>query len=536
MVCSRQVVWSARLILFGLAVWLGVVQSSPILVLAPLVVVMILGWPGPGGTPARSLALSLSGLVFLVAFFSTATRFAFDQLHSLAPLLVSVGIAVELPWRDRSSAAGFKLAAFIWGLAAVLIFLTATYALNLRFQFLAGILGLVLGLIALEFSVRLPLLANHALNTLVLLAIGLPIADVFASNRVAVKLGSDSRFYSFSAAKSDPRVFAAWWDYYREQWERMGRQIFMPDPAARLPLRLRPGSEGTLFESRIRINSRGFRGAEFDIPKKDSFRIVALGESTTFGCTLNSTDTPWPDVLARLIADRLRPSRPVEVINAGVPAYSLEHNVQRFVDEILPLQPDLVISYHGFNGFRLLDAALPPVQGSPPPSYCERPIQLLADCEHRLKLMVYNARRDRGHPQSRHAAEDVLSTRYAEAYRALIELTRTNGIGLVLANFSMAVNRASDPAVIEFYRAGFPSVYAQIAANEVHSRLVERLAKENGLRCLDTHIALDGQDEKFIDRVHLTQRGRNDLAEAIFSGIREQLVEFLPKTSALRHP
>ena len=35
-------------------------------------------------------------------------------------------------------------------------------------------------------------------------------------------------------------------------------------------------------------------------------------------------------------------------------------------DQILPLEPDLLISYHGINGFRLLDWAMPPIHGSSP--------------------------------------------------------------------------------------------------------------------------------------------------------------------------
>ena len=44
-----------------------------------------------------------------------------------------------------------------------------------------------------------------------------------------------------------------------------------------------------------------------------------------------------------------------------------------------------------------------------------------------------------------------MQTEYATCYRRLIEVTRTNGIRLVLANYSMAVNRQSDSDVVEIH-------------------------------------------------------------------------------------
>ncbi len=40
---------------------------------------------------------------------------------------------------------------------------------------------------------------------------------------------------------------------------------------------------------------------------------------------------------------------------------------------------------------------------------------------------------------------------------------------------------------------------------------------------MDTHPGLDGEHEKFIDLGHLTQEGRQQLAENIFAGIKEVL-------------
>ena len=92
----------------------------------------------------------------------------------------------------------------------------------------------------------------------------------------------------------------------------------------------------------------------------------------------------------------------------------------------------------------------------------------------------------------------------------------------------MAVNDQSDPDVIAFYRAGFPSVHWQIQANILHSSIVKELAAQYpGTLWVDTHPGLDGVHQKFIDLVHFTQEGRQQLAENIFAGIKDVLVHDL---------
>ena len=117
-----------------------------------------------------------------------------------------------------------------------------------------------------------------------------------------------------------------------------------------------------------------------------------------------------------------------------------------------------------------------------------------------------------------------MNTRYADAYRELIRITETNRIRLVLANYSMAVNAQSDSDVIEFYRHPFPAVRAQIKANEAHSTIVRTLAAENPEICfVDTHQRMDGKHPYFIDLMHFTKQGEEQMAEIFFDRIRSVL-------------
>lgn len=70
----------------------------------------------------------------------------------------------------------------------------------------------------------------------------------------------------------------------------------------------------------IRVNKLGFRGPEITAERSPgSLRIVAMGDSTTFG--LYGHDCPYPAQLQQGL-DAMLPERKIEVVNAGVEGYS----------------------------------------------------------------------------------------------------------------------------------------------------------------------------------------------------------------------
>jgi lysophospholipase L1-like esterase len=111
-----------------------------------------------------------------------------------------------------------------------------------------------------------------------------------------------------------------------------------------LPYRLRSGYRGRLatdeFDTTIRINSRGYRGDEFASRADDAFRVLAIGDSFTFGWGVEDTET-YASRLERLLS---RGSRRVEVINAGfVAGYSPDTYYLYMKREGLALDPDLIV-------------------------------------------------------------------------------------------------------------------------------------------------------------------------------------------------
>jgi lysophospholipase L1-like esterase len=491
--------------------------------------------------------IAANALLIPIAFLFPKIQVAtLDNLYAVVAWTVAAAIVVTdllaKKSRDADSAKSqsniqsepnprWRQLALVWGAFGTILWLSASYSQNQPLAFHAGLAITIGWLLLFKLWFRLPTLFIQIVNTLILLSIGLPLVDVLLrpSNRLDDRPETRKRYYSYDAAKKNPVAFNRWWKYYNEQWDQLFKNIALPDPSGLTPYRLRPGSSADFFQTRVTINSKGFRGKEIPAEKGPAFRIVAIGESTTFGVTMNADDKPWPELLEEMIRTRLKPTRPVEVINAGVPAHTLEHTLSRLQSDILPLKPDMIICYHGFNGFYLLYDSLPHADGPRPPKYQPRPLKLLADAEHGLKMARYRnallAPTQRNPPR---AVADPMISRYAFAYRHLIEAARTNKIRLAIATFSMAANSKSDDAIKEFYRPGFPLVHLQVQANTLHALMVRQLTKTNpDVDLVDTQPRLDGYHEKFIDLMHLTQEGRQEVAEAFFAGIQKTVQECL---------
>jgi len=490
--------------------------------------------------------IAANALLIPIAFLFPKIQVAtLDNLYAVAAWTVAAAIFVPdlLAKKSRENASDqsqsntqsvlnprWRQLALVWAAFGTVIWLAASYAQNQPIAFHVGLVINIGWLLLFKFWFRLPTIFIQLVNTFILLSIGLPLIDVFLrpSNRLDDRPETRKRYYSYDAAKKNPVAFSRWWKYYNHQWDQMFKKIAIRDPSGLTPYRLRPGATADFFQGRVTINSKGFRGKEIPAEKGDAFRIVAIGESTTFGVTMNPNDKPWPELLEEMIRTRLKPARPVEVINAGVPAHTLEHTLSRLQNDILPLKPDMIICYHGFNGLYLLYESLPHVNQPRPPKYQPRPLKILADVEHNFKMTRYRnalvAPTRRNPPR----AIDPMTSPYALAYLHLIQAARTNHIRLAIATFSMAANSKSDDAVMEFYRPAFPVVHLQVQANALHAVMVRQLAKENpDVDLVDTQPKLDGYHEKFIDLMHLTQEGNQEIAEAFFAGIKKTLQECL---------
>ena len=99
------------------------------------------------------------------------------------------------------------------------------------------------------------------------------------------------------------------------------------------------------------INSHGFRGQEIQ-EVSQGMRVVVTGGSATFGHANNDWET-WPHYLEEELDTQLD-HLSIEVVNAGFHAYRARHIAAMLPAEIVPLNPDLLLVYTGFNDWETI--------------------------------------------------------------------------------------------------------------------------------------------------------------------------------------
>lgn len=128
-----------------------------------------------------------------------------------------------------------------------------------------------------------------------------------------------------------------------------------------LGCRMTPGFDGTHvapeFRVRVRISEQGLRDRAYGPKRPGRFRVLALGDSFTFGFGVDAEDA-YPKQLERLLRANRRGSE-YDVINAGAPGYATNQELQYLKEDGLAYQPDLVlIGFFAANDVK--DNLLPP--------------------------------------------------------------------------------------------------------------------------------------------------------------------------------
>ncbi len=110
---------------------------------------------------------------------------------------------------------------------------------------------------------------------------------------------------------------------------------------------LRPNLDTRWLGTRVVTNELGLRSGAVGRKQRGEFRILSLGESTTFGAMVEVDET-YSALLERRLQARDDGTR-YRVINAGVCAYTSFQSVLYLERRGLALEPDLVLFYHEMN-------------------------------------------------------------------------------------------------------------------------------------------------------------------------------------------
>jgi hypothetical protein len=138
-------------------------------------------------------------------------------------------------------------------------------------------------------------------------------------------------------------------DFSMEMWKyAVAMKRSVPDP--KLSFVHEPNSHGFFMGQDVRINSLGLRDREFSLEKPPgTYRILMLGDSTTFGWGVSLDDTA-----AKILEKELNEQPPpgyqrFEVINAGTGNYDTVQEVELYKTRGRELHPDMVILVYFIN-------------------------------------------------------------------------------------------------------------------------------------------------------------------------------------------
>lgn len=305
----------------------------------------------------------------------------------------------------------------------------------------------------------------------------------------------------------------------------------------------------------LHVNSRGFRGEEFAVPKPaGTYRIFALGGSTTFGYypATTSDETAYPAVLQGEL-NRHKPNPAVgryEVVNAGVPGYSLRTSMQNFSARVLFLQPDMVVIYHLTNDLarygneaNLTHPLMNQFVAGGVVSGLVDQVMGWSYLFQELRFSLWD--RLAGALLSRlggttgsagQAGAWQVDERYLEAFRRdlrnLVVLAKANGVTPVVASQAIAFTAKTDFAQLTTEEKQMlfdrPAIfYAKVPPGERfglferYNRIIRDVATSEGAIFADVNGAIPKTPEYFWDYCHLTDKGSALQAQVILRAIQQ---------------
>jgi lysophospholipase L1-like esterase len=138
-------------------------------------------------------------------------------------------------------------------------------------------------------------------------------------------------------------------DFSMEMW-KYAVQLKRPVPNPKLSFAHQPNGHAFLMGVDVKINSQGLRDYEYSLTKPAGvYRIMLLGDSTTFGWGVPVNETTAKILEQNLNAKHLPGYDQVEVLNAGVGNYDTVQEVTYYETRGQAFHPDLVVLVYFIN-------------------------------------------------------------------------------------------------------------------------------------------------------------------------------------------
>jgi hypothetical protein len=299
-----------------------------------------------------------------------------------------------------------------------------------------------------------------------------------------------------------------------------------------------PGAEyKTIFDSNERgyfdrtdngvlnkINSLGMRGPEIEETKTSgTFRVLAIGDSFTFGIGVRDEDT-FVRRLEKQLNAQNTPGVKYEVLNTGIEGYNTRDEIITLEHRWLKLQPDLVLITFYLNDayadFTFLNRGEAQGVGAEKPKNLAQYSYVFDYAQHALHVRRESRRIKEFYQRQffskadefldNPGATDVDWTHSKRALERAVALSKQHNFKLALVIFP------------ELY-----SLNEQYPFKAIH-RHVERTCKELGIPCYDLLQAFNGHRDKDL-WVHPADHHPNEVAHGIAA---ETIFNFLQQVGA----
>jgi lysophospholipase L1-like esterase len=289
-----------------------------------------------------------------------------------------------------------------------------------------------------------------------------------------------------------------------------------------------PGEHRNLYVTAT-INSDGFVGKELEPKGDDLWRVVAVGDSCTYGGG-GKTDN-YPAMLDLMLDQREQPGLRYEVVNAGISGLNSELALRRLRSKVLELEPDVVTIYLGWNDLMKVD---PLSQGEAKEwSGLARMIDGLWLIKGMRKLLFFYIRPNVWIPKTGTESRTGRFASFEPSFfelnlREMIEAVREIGSRPVLVTLPTVVR--PDMTTTDLKQAGVIFPYFQSAYGvgdlldliAAYNRVIRRVAAEEEVPLVDlsrTFENLEDTPRYFSDTMHLSNLGLETVAKEILAGL-----------------
>jgi hypothetical protein len=291
---------------------------------------------------------------------------------------------------------------------------------------------------------------------------------------------------------------------------------------------------------KVRLNNLGLRGPDVPVEPHDGCpRWMFLGASEVFGDPAQANHEFPARVLARTEAAGCH-----EVLNTAFPAYDVRNITRYYQFYLAQYRPDVVFIYPPTHFYlsneispRNLDPPKAPgaARTAPRPSLLEqsRFFERLKDSAEvpaflqKRRVARWIASAEKGRPADWHftAVPAERLDMLASDLRDLIDLVRAHGAEPVLITHAVRVAappREEDQSDLYGMRVYLPRASEDVIARFEYAAAerTRAVAKETNTRLVDVAARLSGRREQFVDLVHFSNAGNDEVASLIVEDMK----------------